>query len=154
MQLEERRVHMKLCCEETPPAHRSGESVDTKLQRIADKARKEPKFQFSSLYHLLNEELLAQCFEELRGTAASGIDGETKASYAENLSANLTKLLKRLHQMSYRPQAVRRVYIEKEGSKKKRPLGIPVLEDKLVQAGLVKILEAIYENDFLFGVVR
>lgn len=148
MQLEERRLHMKLCCEETLPAPSSGESVDTKLQRIATKARKEPEFQFSSLYHLLTEELLAQCFEELRGTAAPGIDGETKASYALNLAANLSQLVKRLHKMSYRPQAVRRVYIEKVGSKKMRPLGIPALEDKLVQAALVKILEAIYENDF------
>jgi len=149
MQLEERRIHMKLSCGATPPAHSRWESVETKLQRIAQKAAKEPRFQFSSLYHLMNEELLGECFEKLRRNAASGIDGLTKTKYAENLSANLSVLVKRLHSMSYRPLAVRRVYIPKVGSRKMRPLGIPALEDKLVQAGLVRILEQIYENDFI-----
>ncbi|WP_419648316.1 reverse transcriptase domain-containing protein, partial [Thiolapillus sp.] len=62
---------------------------------------------------------------------------------------NLDALIGRLHRMAYVPQPVRRVYIPKPGSDKQRPLGIPVLEDKLVQAGLSKILEAIYEEDFV-----
>ncbi len=55
----------------------------------------------------------------------------------------------RLHQMAYKPQPVLRIYIPKSGSHKQRPLGIPTLEDKLVQAGLVKILQAIYEQYFI-----
>ena len=128
---------------------RSSESVETKLQRIAEKARKEPGFKFTSLFHLMNMELLGGCFEGLRTDAASGIDRITKEEYGKNLDANLTTLVERLHRMAYIPQPVRRLYIPKPGSTKQRPLGIPALEDKLVQAGLVRILEAIYEGDFI-----
>jgi RNA-directed DNA polymerase len=125
------------------------ESVETKLQRIAEKAGSNPDFQFTSLFHLMNEELLLGCFDRLRKNAASGIDGVTKEQYAEQLTENLRQLLDRLHRMAYIPQPVERVYIPKPGSDKMRPLGIPALEDKLVQAGLVKILQAIYEQDFI-----
>ena len=125
------------------------ESVETKLQRIAEKARKEPDCQFTSLFHLMDKELLRGCFEGLRKDAASGIDRVTKEEYGKDLEANLSGLVERLHRMAYIPQPVRRVYIPKPGSTKQRPLGIPALEDKLVQAGLVRILEAIYEGDFI-----
>ncbi|MBX3178685.1 MAG: group II intron reverse transcriptase/maturase [Candidatus Hydrogenedentes bacterium] len=136
-------------CEDTPAARRRREPVATKLHRIACKARKEPEFKFTSLYHLMNEDLLRGCFAQLRGDAAAGIDGKTKAEYAENLEANVAGLVSRLHRMAYRPQAVRRVYIPKPGSDKGRPLGIPALEDKLVQSGMSRILEQIYEQDFI-----
>lgn len=129
--------------------HRNEESVATKLQRIAEKASSDPRFQFTSLFHLMNEELLRGCFEALRKDAASGIDGVTKQEYAADLTENLQYLVGRLHRMAYHPQPVRRVHIPKAGSHKLRPLGIPALEDKLVQAGLVKILQAIYEQDFI-----
>ncbi len=135
--------------EETSAVHGSGEPVETKLHRIAEKARKEPKFKFTSLYHLMNEELLRGCFKRLRKDAAAGIDKMTKDEYAENLDANLSDLIGRLHRMAYKPQPVRRKYIPKPGSTKQRPLGIPSFEDKLVQAGLVRILEAVYEEDFI-----
>ena len=129
------------------PSHR--DEVETKLQRIAEKARKEAGFKFTSLFHLMNEELLRGCFEGLRKDAASGIDRVTKEEYGRNLEGNLSELVSRLHRMSYIPQPVYRVYIPKPGSTKQRPLGIPVLEDKVVQAGLVRILEAVYEADFI-----
>ena len=97
----------------------------------------------------MNEELLLECFTQLKGNAASGIDNVTKEAYAMNLDKNLEHLIDRLHKMAYKPQPVLRVYIPKPGSKKRRPLGIPALEDKLVQAGFVKILQAIYEQDFI-----
>lgn len=125
------------------------ESVETKLQRIAGKAKSDPECKFTSLFHLMNEELLLGCFEQLRTDAASGIDRVTKEQYAEQLSENLSQLVDRLHRMAYIPQPVLRIYIPKPGSDKQRPLGIPVLEDKLVQAGLSKILGAIYEQDFI-----
>lgn len=128
---------------------RNSEPVGTKLLRIAEKARQDPDCTFTSLFHLMNEELLRECFEGLRKDAASGIDKITKEEYGQDLAANLTSLVNRLHKMSYIPQPVRRVYIPKAGSDKQRPLGIPTLEDKLVQAGLVRILEAIYEADFI-----
>lgn len=135
--------------ENTPSGPSAGESVEMKLRRIASKARNEPNFQFTSLFHLMDMELLRGCFARLRGDAAAGIDRVTKRMYAENLEANLAKLVERLHRMAYIPQDVRRVYIAKPGSAKLRPLGIPCLEDKLVQSGLVRILEQIYECDFI-----
>lgn len=140
---------MRARSEETPAGHRDGESVTTKRLRIAEKARKEPSFKFTSLYHLMNEELLRECFGRLRKDAAAGIDDMTKEKYAADLDANLSNLTGRLHRMAYRPQPVRRKYIPKPGSNKQRPLGIPCFEDKLVQAGMVRILEQIYEQDFI-----
>src|SRR6266516_139267 len=149
MPLEERKPHMVARYNDTPPVHGGGEPVSTKLHRIAEKARNEPSFKFTSLYHLMNEEHLRECFQRLRKDAAVGIDNVTKEDYAAGLDANLTELTGRLHRMAYRPQPVRRVYIPKPGTAKQRPLGIPCLEDKLVQSGLVKILEPVYEQDFI-----
>jgi retron-type reverse transcriptase len=149
MLLEERRLHMGGRSKDTPTVHRSGEPVETKLHRIAEKARKEPGFKFTSLYHLMNRDLLRGCFRRLRKDAAAGIDKMTKDTYAEDLEANVSDLIDRLHRMAYKPQPVRRKYIPKPGSTKQRPLGIPCFEDKLVQAGLVRILESVYEQDFI-----
>ena len=129
--------------------HRNEEQVATKLQRIAEKARNEPDCRFTSLFHLMNVGLLWGCFDALRNNAASGIDGVTKQQYENNLLENLQRLVDKLHRMAYIPQPVRRVHIPKPGSDKTLALGIPALEDKLVQAGLVKILQAIYEQDFI-----
>jgi group II intron reverse transcriptase/maturase len=136
---------------ETPTALRSREAVTTKLRRIVAKARQEPRPQFTSLYHLMNEELLLACFRRLSEDKAAGIDEVTKATYAEDLEAKIKDLVGRLHRMAYKPQPVRRVNIPKPGSDKLRPLGIPCLEDKLVQAALAQILGAIYEQDFIEG---
>lgn len=125
------------------------EMVATKLQRIAEKARRESGCRFTSLFHLMNVEMLRECFRQLRKDAAAGIDKVTKKEYGANLEKNLTALVEKLHRMSYIPLPVRRVYIPKPGSSKERPLGIPALEDKLVQAGLARILSAIYEQDFI-----
>lgn len=122
--------------------------MQTKLARIAEIAKENPKEQFTSLYHLLNEELLTQCHRELDGNKATGVDQVTKAAYEENLELNIKDLVERLKRKSYRPQPVRRTYIPKD-EKSKRPLGIPSYEDKIVQLGLNKILQAIYEQDFL-----
>lgn len=134
---------------ETPTVPRRGESVRTKLLRIADKARREPKFRFTSLYHLMQVELLRECFDRLRKDAAAGIDGVTKQMYGEGLEPRLAELVGRLQRMAYIPEPVRRRYIAKPGTDRRRPLGIPTLENKLVEAGLVRILEAIYESDFI-----
>ena len=140
---------MKAWCKATQSVLRSGVPVTTKFHHIARKARNEPGFKFTSLFHLMNKGLLRGCFQQLRKDAAAGIDRMTKEMYAENLERNLTDLVERLHRMAYIPQPVRRKYIPKPGSAKLRPLGIPSFEDKLVQAGLVRILESIYEQDFI-----
>lgn len=121
----------------------------TKLERIAEIARNKPKDKFTSLMHLVNKEMLTICHYELGGNKATGIDNVTKKEYGLNLEANIDDLLVRLKSFNYKPQPVRRVYIDKPGSDKKRPLGIPSHEDKIVQLAINKILKSIYEQDFL-----
>lgn len=111
--------------------------METKLERIADKSAKETRPVFTSLYHLLNEELLLACHKELDGKKAAGMDEVTKEEYNRNLKENIRKLVERLKNKSYKPQPVLRVYIPKANGKK-RPLGIAAYEDKIVQLGLKK----------------
>ncbi|NLI93638.1 MAG: group II intron reverse transcriptase/maturase [Peptococcaceae bacterium] len=140
---------MELLAKDTLTGRRTGETVRTKLASIAQRAKRDKKAKFCSLAHLMNKGTLREAFKRLSSTAAPGIDGETKKTYQMNLEENLSNLLTRLKQGSYRPTPVRRKYIPKVGSNKLRPLGIPVLEDKLVQSALTIILESIYEQDFL-----
>ena len=123
--------------------------METKLLRIAELAKSDPKMKFTSLAHLLNVQSLIQCHHELPNTKATGVNGTTKEQYAESLEENIMDLTNRLKSNSYRPVPVRRMYIPKLNSNKKRPLGIPEHEDKIVQKGIAKVLNAIYENDFL-----
>ena len=87
--------------------------------------------QFTSLAHLLNVEMLGEAYRRLRKDASPGVDGLTAQEYEQDLEGNLQDLHRRLREGRYRAQPVRRVYIEQEG--KRRPLGIPALEDKIVQ---------------------
>lgn len=121
--------------------------MGTKLERIADKSAHEARPIFTSLYHLLNEELLLECHKELDGKKAVGIDEVTKEEYSQKLKENITDLVKRLKNKAYKPKPVLRVYIPKANGKE-RPLGIASYEDKIVQLGIKKILEAVYEPKF------
>lgn len=123
--------------------------METKLERIAKVAKEKPNEKFTSLIHLINKEMIIKCHEEMNGRKASGVDNTTKAIYEENLQENVENLINRMKKQAYKPQPAKRVYIAKPGTEKKRPLGIPVYEDKLVQAALSKILTAIYEQDFM-----
>ncbi len=122
--------------------------MHTKLGLITERAKRDPKCKFTTLAYLLNEGFLLGCFRELKTNKAPGIDGVTVEAYEENLYENIKDLVARLKAKKYRPQPVRRAYIPKD-EKSKRPLGIPIVEDKIVQMGIKKILEAIYEADFL-----
>lgn len=102
---------------------------------------------FLSLMSHVNYESLLQCFNELDGKKAVGIDWKNKEDYRQDLEGNITSLLKRMKSMSYRPQALRQVEIPKT-SGKLRTLGISVIEDKIVQMQFSKILTAIYEPIF------
>lgn len=97
---------------------------------------------------MINQEILRLCFYRLRKDAASGVDKVTFQDYERDLEANLTDLTGRLRRKAYRARLVRRKYIPK-GNGKLRPLGIPVLEDKLLQLAVTQILLAIYEVNFL-----
>jgi len=122
--------------------------METKLRLIMEIAVKDRKHKFNNLIHMLNETGLKECFYLLKKDKAAGIDGVTFQEYEQNLAANITDLVARMKRFSYRPQAVRRVYIPKPNGKQ-RPLGIPALEDKIVQMGIARILTAIYEADFV-----
>lgn len=111
-------------------------------------AEKDRKHKFNNLIHMLNETGLKECFYLLKKDKATGIDGVTFKEYEQNLDANITDLVARMKRFSYRPQSVRRVYIPKANGKL-RPLGIPSLEDKIVQMGIARILTAIFETDFV-----
>jgi len=122
--------------------------MPTSLRGIAKRARRDKKARFGDLYRLLNEENLRGCFYGLRRSAAPGVDQVTFKEYERDLDSNLTALVKRLKEKRYRAKLVRRKYIPKANGKL-RPLGIPALEDKLLQLAVAKVLEAIYEQDFL-----
>ena len=119
----------------------------TKLARIAQLSRENPDMVFTSIGHLINEELLEECHEEMDGKKAVGIDGVTKEDYGRKLKENLRNLVDRLKNKSYKPQPARRAYIPKDNGKM-RPLSIYCYEDKLVQAALKKVLEAVFEPMF------
>jgi group II intron reverse transcriptase/maturase len=120
----------------------------TKLEALTLRAREDPKCKFTSLAHLLSEEFLKGCFWELKRDKASGIDGVTVQEYEVNLEENLKDLVERLKAKRYRPQPVRRVYIAKPDGGK-RGLGILAVEDKVVEMGIKRIVEAIFEVDFM-----
>ena len=124
------------------------ESVQTKLQAIAVKAENQPGYRFRNLYGMLNEEMLKDSWQYIRKDAACGVDRISAEEYKQNLDENIHQLVENLKKKRYRAKLVRRQYIPK-GNGKLRPLGIPATEDKLLQLAVKRILEAIYEQDFL-----
>jgi len=123
-------------------------SVSRTLSALRAKAEEDPKHRFRALARLLDHELLTEAFHHLKRKASPGIDGVTHALYAEDLVENLVDLEERLKQGRYRARSVKRQWIPKAGGRKLRPLGIPVLEDKIVQQAVKMILESIWEADF------
>jgi group II intron reverse transcriptase/maturase len=122
--------------------------MQTSLERIANKAKRDKKYRFQNLYRLLNEERLASSWIRLNKKAASGADGISYHEYAKGIAEKISKLTERLRAKRYKAKLIRRHYIPKtEG--RMRPLGIPTIEDKLVQHAAAQILQAIYEQDFL-----
>ena len=117
------------------------------LGRVAERAKRDPDTQFTSLAHLITVDALREAWRSLKKKRSSGVDGVTAREYEENLEENLRDLHRRLVSMKYRAQPVKRVYVPKEGGKW-RPIGIPATEDKIVQAAVRRVLEAIYEQDF------
>ena len=122
-------------------------TISTKLHQIAQQAKEYPEMVFTTLAHLIDVEFLEEAFTRTRKSAAPGIDGVTAAQYAVDLRANLTNLHERLISGSYIAPPVRRKWLDKEDGKK-RPIGIPAFEDKVLQRAVVMLLGAIYEQDF------
>ena len=127
--------------------------MTTKITRINQIAKEKPNEVFTSIYHLINKELLEECFNEIDGKKATGIDKITKEEYLINKEENLEILLNKLKNKSYRPSPARKVNIPKSNGKV-RGLAIANFEDKIVQLALKKLIEAIYEPKFtknMFG---
>ena len=122
-------------------------SVSSSLIALNRKARRDKKHRFRNLYGLLNLQALYESFAGLRKNAAPGVDGVTYEDYQQNLDENLRNLLTRLKAKSYRAPHVRRCFIPKAGGKL-RPLGLPTLEDKIVQHAASRVLESVFEADF------
>jgi RNA-directed DNA polymerase len=129
-------------------ASKSG-TVSTGQQRIAELAKQSPEMGFTSLNHHLGLIWLAEAFQQTRKDGAPGVDGQTADDYRENLLENLKSLRDRAKSGTYRAPPVRRVRIPKGTGTETRPLGIPTLEDKVLQRAVVMALEPIYEQDFL-----
>jgi len=123
--------------------------VGTALDGIRQTAKGRRDARFTGLlHHIYAVERLEQAYLAVKRDAAAGVDGQTWQSYGQDLQGNLRDLSDRLARGGYRPQPVKRVYTTKaDGSK--RPLGVPALEDKIVQRATVEVLNAIYEQDFL-----
>ncbi len=131
------------------PRTQSRDGAPSALERIRQAARRDRKQRFTALlHHVYDVERLRKAYREIRPDAAPGIDGETWRHYGENLDGNLQDLSGRLKRGAYRAKPGRRAYISKADGRP-RPLGVLVLEDKIVQRAVAEVLYAIYEVDFL-----
>jgi RNA-directed DNA polymerase len=127
----------------------SSTTVSTKLARIAQLARQMPQAALTSLSHHIDIEWLREACRRTRRDGAAGVDGQTWSDYERELERNLQSLLQRAKSGTYRAPPVRRVHIPKGNGTETRPLGIPTLEDKILQRAVLMVLEAVYEQDFL-----
>ena len=121
--------------------------MTTALHTIAFKAQTHPKHRFQNLYGLLDSDLLVQSWGQLNKQSAPGIDGKTADDYRPRLMSHIDRLSGLLQQKQYRAADIKRVYIPKSNGGQ-RPLGLPTLDDKIVQQGVSQILQSLWESDF------
>lgn len=117
--------------------------ISTGLQGVAELSREKPGMVWSTLAHHIGLELLREAYRLTRKSGAVGVDGQTAEEYGSQLEENLKSLLERLRSGNYKAPPVRRVYIPKGDGKKKRPIGIPTFEDKILQRAVAMVLEAV-----------
>jgi len=122
-------------------------NILTKLNRVVEQSQARPDLCWTTLAHLIDIDFLKEAYRLCSGSSASGIDGETKASYGANLDDNLESLLNRFKSGTYRAPSVRRVYLPKDNGDR-RPIGLPTIEDKILQRAVTMVLSAVYETDF------
>lgn len=147
--VEPRRLAKGNSPEHNAPRTQRRNGTQSALERVRQAAEKNRKQRFTALlHHVYDVERLRAAYLALKQDAAAGIDGETWRHYGENLESNLQDLAGRLKRGAYRAKPVRRAYIPKADGRP-RPLGVPALEDKIVQRAVVEVLNAIYETDFL-----
>lgn len=133
------------------PATRSdggGNDPEIRRARIAVKARNNPKERFNNLMHHLTAQLVEECLAKIPWSSAPGTDGMTPEQARKNLSWILPPIMDRIHQGNYEAPPVRRVYIPKADGRQ-RPIGVPQVVDRAIQGSMLRILNEIYEQDFL-----
>jgi len=130
------------------PGTSSPTSVSTKLQRIAELARRSPSTVLTTLAHHIDVGFLREAYRRTRKDGAPGVDRQTAEEYAAELESNLCSLLDRFKSGTYRAPPVKRVHIPKGDGTKTRPIGIPTFEDKVLQRAVSMVLEAVYEQEF------
>jgi group II intron reverse transcriptase/maturase len=128
---------------EEPPVMTTG------LERIADKARGEPKLRFTSLAHHITKERIWENLCQIPAKSAAGVDGQTVTEAKESFEEWIAGTLQSVHRQGYRAPEIRRVYIPKPGKQEMRPLGVPTVADRALQRSASQVLSAIYEQDFL-----
>ncbi len=122
--------------------------MQTGLERIVAKARKETKLQFTSLAHHITEGMVWQSLCHIRNSTAPGIDGQTVEKAKKSFETWIEDMLASIHRHSYKAPVIRRVYIPKPGKSEKRPIGIPTVPDRALQRSVGTVLSSIYEQDF------
>lgn len=123
--------------------------METGLERIAEKARKEPNLKFTSITHHITRELIWESLCHIPKLTASGVDGKSVEETKENFEIWVEEMLTGIHRRSYRAPMIRRVYIPKPGKAEKRPIGVPTVADRALQRSVATVLSSIYEQDFL-----
>ncbi len=135
--------------EQTTPRTQDRTGVQRALERVRQAATRDRSLRFTTLlHHVYSQDTLREAYFGLKRDAAPGVDGETWRRYGEELESNLEVLSERLKRGAYRAKPVRRTFIPKPDGRQ-RPLGVPALEDKIVQRATAEVLNAIYEVDFL-----
>jgi RNA-directed DNA polymerase len=131
------------------PRTQSRTGTPSALERVRQAARRDRRQRFTALFHhVYDVERLREGYMSLNRDAAPGVDGETWRHYGEELEENLRDLSERLKRGAYRAKPVVRAYVPKADGRQ-RPIGLPVLEDKIVQRAVVEVLSAIYDREFL-----
>src|SRR6516225_676610 len=124
-------------------------TMETKLEQIAAKARREPNLRFTSLAHHVTRERVRKNLSQIPKRSAAGVDGQTVEAAKESFEEWIEPMLQSIHRQGYRAPDIRRVYIPKPGKTEKRPLGVPTVSDRALQRSVAEVLSAIYEQDFL-----
>jgi len=123
------------------------EIISTQLRQIAEQAIEHPDRVFSTLIHRMDVNFLREAYHRLRKDSAAGLSGITVKDYGKALETNLIDLHERLKEKRYKAPPIKRVWIEKDGGKK-RPIGLLEIEDKIVQKAVSMLMGAVYEQDF------
>jgi RNA-directed DNA polymerase len=119
------------------------------LMRVAEKAKREPNGNFNNLAHHITANLLGESLKQIPSGSGKGVDGQSKQEAVANFAEWSAESLTAIHRRSYRPPPVRRVYIPKPGKDELRPIGVPTIIDRCIQRSTAKVLESIWEQDFL-----